>query len=48
MKENIDPRMHTAEHLLNQTMVRLFETDRCFSAYIEKKNQNAITALIVS
>lgn len=29
--------MHTAEHLLNQTMVRLLGTDRCFSAHIEKK-----------
>lgn len=29
--------MHTAEHLLNQTMVRTFGTDRCFSAHIEKK-----------
>ncbi len=37
MKDNIDPKMHTAEHLLNQTMVRLFNTKRCFSAHIEKK-----------
>jgi len=37
MKENIDPKMHTAEHILNQTMVRLFKTNRCFSAHIEKK-----------
>lgn len=37
MKENIDPRMHTAEHILNQTIVRLFNTGRCFSAHIEKK-----------
>jgi misacylated tRNA(Ala) deacylase len=37
MKENIDPRMHTAEHILNQTMVRLFGTGRCFCAHIEKK-----------
>jgi alanyl-tRNA synthetase len=37
MKENIDPKMHTAEHILNQTMVRLFNTKRCFSAHIEKK-----------
>ena len=37
MKENIYPPMHTAEHLLNQTMVRLLATDRCFSAHIEKK-----------
>lgn len=29
--------MHSAEHLLNQTMVRMFKCDRCFSAHIEKK-----------
>ena len=37
MKENIDQKMHTAEHILNQTMVRMFKTNRCFSAHIEKK-----------
>jgi len=37
MKENIDPKMHTAEHILNQTMVRMFKTKRCFNAHIEKK-----------
>ncbi len=29
--------MHTAEHILNQTMNRLFETGRSFRAHIEKK-----------
>jgi len=29
--------MHTAEHILNGTMVKLFGCDRCFSAHIEKK-----------
>ena len=29
--------MHTAEHILNQTMIRLFKTKRCFNAHIEKK-----------
>jgi alanyl-tRNA synthetase len=29
--------MHTAEHLLNQTMVRMLGCGRCFSAHIEKK-----------
>ena len=29
--------MHTVEHILNQTMIRLFGTERCFSAHIEKK-----------
>ena len=37
MKKQIDPRMHTAEHILNQTMVRLFNCDRCFEAHIERK-----------
>ena len=29
--------MHSAEHILNQTMVRSFGCDRCFSSHIEKK-----------
>ena len=29
--------MHSAEHILNQTMVRLFQCGRAFSAHIEKK-----------
>ena len=37
MKKIYDPRMHSAEHILNQTMVRLFDCGRCFSAHIEKK-----------
>ena len=37
MKEYTDPRMHTAEHLLNQAMVRLFGCKRAFSSHIEKK-----------
>ncbi len=32
-----DPRMHTAEHILNQTMDRMFGCGRCISAHIEKK-----------
>lgn len=32
-----DPRMHSAEHILNQTMVRLFNCGRAFRAHIEKK-----------
>ncbi len=31
------PPMHTAEHLLNQTMIRMFGMERCFSAHIEEK-----------
>lgn len=33
----MDLRMHSAEHILNQTMVRMFDCGRCFSAHIEKK-----------
>jgi misacylated tRNA(Ala) deacylase len=32
-----DPRMHSAEHILNQTMVQMFNCGRAFSAHIEKK-----------
>jgi misacylated tRNA(Ala) deacylase len=37
MKKDMDPRMHSAEHILNQTMVRFFGCGRCFSSHIEKK-----------
>ena len=37
VKKEIDPRMHSAEHILNQTMVAMFGIERCFSAHIEKK-----------
>ncbi len=37
MKDYTEPRMHTAEHLLNQTMVRLFGCGRAFSSHIERK-----------
>ena len=37
MKQYVDPRMHTAEHILNQTMVRILGCGRCFSSHIEKK-----------
>ena len=33
----MDPSMHSAEHILNQTMDRLFGCGRCISAHIEKK-----------
>ena len=29
--------MHTTEHILNQTMIRLFDCGRCFSAHVEAK-----------
>lgn len=35
--KRIDPGMHSAEHITNQTMVRMFGVGRCFSAHIEKK-----------
>lgn len=31
------PKMHSAEHLLNQAMVRMFHCNRCFSAHINAK-----------
>ena len=34
MGKEYDPRMHTAEHVLNQTMVRLFGCGRCFSSHL--------------
>jgi len=37
MKKQTDPRMHSAEHILNQTMDRMFSCGRCFSAHIERK-----------
>jgi Ser-tRNA(Ala) deacylase AlaX len=37
MKKHIDPCMHSAEHILNQTMDRMFNCGRCFNAHIEKK-----------
>ncbi len=37
MNKNYDPAMHSAEHLLNQTMVRFFDCGRCVNAHIERK-----------
>ncbi len=37
MKKQVDRSMHSAEHILNQAMGRLFNCDRCFSAHIERK-----------
>ncbi len=37
MGDRHDPRMHTAEHLLNQAMVRTLECGRCFSAHLNRK-----------
>jgi len=37
MKKQVDTQMHSAEHILNQAMGRLFGGGRCFSAHIERK-----------
>lgn len=37
MSKDYDPRMHSAEHILNQTMNRMLGCGRCFSSHIEKK-----------
>ncbi len=36
-KKDYNREMHTAEHILNQTMVRMFGTGRSFSNHIERK-----------
>ena len=36
-EKQFDPKMHSAEHIVNQTMIRMFGCERCFSAHIEKK-----------
>jgi Ser-tRNA(Ala) deacylase AlaX len=43
--------MHSAEHILNQTMDRIYQCGRCFNAHIERKKSkcdyhfaNALTA----
>jgi misacylated tRNA(Ala) deacylase len=36
-EKQFDPGMHSAEHIVNQTMIRMFRSDRCLSAHIERK-----------
>lgn len=36
-EKDYDAPMHTAEHLINQTMVRMFGCGRSFSSHIERK-----------
>ena len=36
------PPMHTAEHILNQTMIRMFGCERSKNTHIERKKSNAI------
>ena len=37
MSKEYDPQMHTAEHVLNQSMIRLFGTKRSFSSHLNPK-----------
>ncbi len=37
MAKQYDNPMHSAEHVLNQTMVRMFNCGRCVNAHVEKK-----------
>ena len=37
LNKEYNPQMHSAEHILNQTMVRMFNCGRSFSNHIEKK-----------
>lgn len=36
-EKQVDHRMHSAEHIVNQTMNRMFRSGRCFAAHIERK-----------
>jgi alanyl-tRNA synthetase len=37
MAKSYYPPMHTAEHILNQTMLRMFTKERSFSSHLERK-----------
>lgn len=37
MTKSYAPRMHSAEHILNQVMIQKFSCGRCFSAHVNKK-----------
>ena len=39
--KEVDPRMHSAEHVLTATMIKLFGCDRPFTTHIEKKKSKA-------
>ena len=39
--KDIDPRMHTAEHLLSGTLVAMFGMGRPFTTHLEKKKSKA-------
>ena len=42
MAKSYAPRMHSAEHILNQVMVRKFDCGRCFSAHVNKKKSKCV------
>ena len=43
-KEEFPP-AHTAEHLLNQTMIRIFGCERSYNAHVERKNATVVDLL---
>jgi len=40
--------MHSAEHILNQVMVRMFNCGRCFSAHLNKKKSKCEIETVVN
>src|SRR5262245_2276240 len=40
-KKQVDPRMHSAEHILTATLMKLFGCGRPFTTHIEKKKSKA-------
>jgi misacylated tRNA(Ala) deacylase len=40
-KKEVDPRMHSAEHILTATLVKMFGCARPFATHIEKKKSKA-------
>ncbi len=46
-EKNYDPRMHTAEHILNQTMVQMFGCSRSKNSHIERKKSKCDYNIIV-
>ena len=41
MSQEHDPRMHTVEHVLNRTMIRMFGCDRSYSTHLEPRKSHA-------
>lgn len=42
------PPAHTAEHLLNQTMIRMFGCERSTNAHVERKRVKSVIYSIIS